>query len=107
MRRDLYLLADALLFPSTREGFGIPILEAGLAHLPIFCTDIPPFRESAQDNAYYFSLDESPVIIAVRIKSVLACDSRYRLKHRVMQEYRWEQIFTNKIEPLLDWDRTR
>ena len=107
MRRDLYLLADALLFPSTREGFGIPILEAGLAHLPIFCTDIPPFRESAQDNAYYFSLDESPVTIAVRIKSVLACDSRYRLKHRVMQEYRWEQIFTNKIEPLLDWDRTR
>jgi len=31
---DLYRLADALLFPSAQEGFGIPILEAGLARLP-------------------------------------------------------------------------
>lgn len=102
MRRDLYLLADALLFTSTREGFGIPILEAGLVRLPIFCADIPPFRESARDNAYYFSLDESPTTIAVRIKSVLSCDPRYRLKQRVLHEYTWERIFAESIEPLVN-----
>ena len=101
MRRDLYLLADALLFPSSREGFGIPILEAGLTRLPIFCSDIPPFRESAQDNANFFSLDESPGAIAVQIKSVLANDSHYRLKHKVIREYTWEHVFSDKIEPLL------
>ena len=30
---DLYTLADALFFPSQQEGFGIPVLEAGLARL--------------------------------------------------------------------------
>jgi glycosyltransferase involved in cell wall biosynthesis len=34
---DFYHLADALFMPSAEEGFGIPILEAGLAGLPIFC----------------------------------------------------------------------
>lgn len=101
LRRDLYLLADALFFPSAREGFGIPILEAGLVRLPIFCSDIPVFRESAQDNAHYFSLDESPAQIAQRIRRVLANDAAYRMKRRVLDEYSWERIFQERIEPLL------
>lgn len=102
MRRDLYLLADALLLPSIREGFGIPILEAGLVRLPIFCADIPPFRESARDNAHYFSVDESPATIAARIKSILSNDLRYRIKKRVLQEFTWERIFAESIRPLVD-----
>ena len=50
-------LADSFLFTSRAEGFGIPILEAGLARLPVFCTDIPPFRESGQGDVTYLSLD--------------------------------------------------
>ena len=46
---DFYRLADALLMPSREEGFGIPVLEAGLSRLPIFCADIPPLRELAGD----------------------------------------------------------
>ncbi|MFN8477283.1 MAG: glycosyltransferase [Kouleothrix sp.] len=45
MLADLFRLADALLFPSAYEGFGIPIIEAELAGIPIFCSDIAPFRE--------------------------------------------------------------
>lgn len=100
-RRDLYWLADALLFPSTREGFGIPMLEAGLARLPIFCADIPVLHESAGESAHYFSLDESPTQIANEIANVLAQDARYRLKQRVLREYAWERIFTERIEPLV------
>src|SRR5262249_3636092 len=59
-RRDLFLLADLLLFPSAQEGFGIPILEGGAARLPVFCSDIPPFRETAGERAHYFALDEPP-----------------------------------------------
>lgn len=100
-RRDLYALADALLFPSAREGFGIPILEAGIARLPIFCADIPPFRETAGKFANYFSLDESPQDIAARIADFFAHDARYQLKQRVKQNYLWEQIFATRVERLL------
>jgi len=100
-RRDLYLLADALLFPSAREGFGIPILEAGLARLPIFCADIPVLRESARADAHYFALDASPAQIAQQIADVLARDARYRLKQRVLREYAWERIFVERIAPLI------
>ena len=101
-RRNLYALADALLFPSAREGFGIPILEAGIAHLPIFCADIAPFRESAGEWADYFALDEAPAAIAARIADALARDARYRLKQRVVREYAWSRIFAERIEPLLE-----
>jgi len=100
-RRDLYLLADALLFPSEREGFGIPILEAGLVRLPIFCADLPPFRESAREHARYFAPDEPPAQIAAQIADVLTRDARYQLKQRVLREYVWEDIFTERIEPLV------
>ncbi len=100
-RRDLYALADALLFPSAREGFGIPLLEAGLARLPIFCADIPPFRETARGWANYFALDESPQAIAARIAKFFQNDARYLLKQRVLREYAWENIFYHHIEPLL------
>ncbi|MBI5032116.1 MAG: glycosyltransferase family 4 protein [Chloroflexi bacterium] len=100
-RRDLYQLADLLLFPSAREGFGIPILEAGLMHLPIFCSDIPPFRESAREWGHYFALDESPATIAEQLVDFLDRDARYQMKQHVLREYAWEQIFAESIEPLI------
>jgi len=101
-RRDLYLLADALLLPSAREGFGIPILEAGLARLPIFCSDLPAFRELAGANAHYFSLDESPALIARRIAQFLNQGACYQLKQRVLREYAWDRIFAQRIQPLVE-----
>ncbi len=101
LRRDLYLLADALLMPSVREGFGIPLLEAGLARLPIFCADIAPFHESAGEWAHYFLPDDPPERIARGIAAALACDSRYQMKQRVAHEYAWPRIVEEKIEPLL------
>ncbi len=102
--RDLYLLADALLFPSGREGFGIPLLEAALARLPIFCADLPPFHESAGEYAHYFSIDETPDNVAALIAKALERDSAYRLKQRVLREYAWERIFAERIEPLVIGD---
>ncbi len=99
--RDLFLMADALVFPSEREGFGIPILEAGLARLPIFCSDLAPFRESAQENAHYLAPGEPAPRAAAQIAAFLAQDPAYRLKKRVLTEYAWERIFTEQIEPLV------
>lgn len=41
----LYRAADVLGFPSTREGFGLVVLEAMAAGLPVVTSDLPVFRE--------------------------------------------------------------
>ena len=99
---DLFLLADLLFFPSTQEGFGVPVLEAGLARMPIFCADIPPFRESGEGAAHFYSLDESPPRIARRIAAFLAEDGAYRMRRRVLRRYTWPAILDGEIVPLLE-----
>jgi glycosyltransferase involved in cell wall biosynthesis len=98
---DFYHLADALFLPSLEEGFGIPILEAGLAGLPIFCSDIPPLRNLGGSNATYFSPDADPVELANRIVNHLAFDSVFRMRVRARKEFSWEGIYARKIAPLL------
>jgi glycosyltransferase involved in cell wall biosynthesis len=98
---DFYHLADALFMPSREEGFGIPILEAGLAGLPIYCADIPPLRTLGSSNAIYFSPDADPAELANRIVNNLAFDPVFRMRTRVRREFSWERIYTRDIEPLL------
>lgn len=40
-----YAAADALAFPSIKEGFGLAVLEAMSAGLPVVTSDLPVFRE--------------------------------------------------------------
>jgi glycosyltransferase involved in cell wall biosynthesis len=98
---DFYHLSDALFMPSTEEGFGIPILEAGLAGLPIFCSDIPPLRSLSSSNATYFSPDADPVELANRIVNHLSFDPVFRMRMRVRREFSWEGIYAREIAPLL------
>lgn len=99
---DLFRLADALFLPSLAEGFGIPLLEAGLARLPIFCTDLPPFAESAQDLATYFSPQADPLQVADLIAAHLLRDRAYRMRHRVQRDYSWQRIVQTKLLSLLN-----
>jgi glycosyltransferase involved in cell wall biosynthesis len=99
---DFYHLADALFMPSLEEGFGIPILEAGLAGLPIFCSDIPPLRSLGSSNAVYFSPDADPAELANRIVNRLAFDPVFRMRTRVRREFSWEGIYVRSIAPLLN-----
>jgi glycosyltransferase involved in cell wall biosynthesis len=98
---DFYHLADALFLPSREEGFGIPILEAGLAGLPVFCADIPPLRKLGGDHAVYFSPDAEPAQVASLIASRLAPDPIFGLRRQVRRKFTWERIYAEKIAPLL------
>jgi glycosyltransferase-like protein len=41
----LYRCADAFIFPSVKEGWGMVVLEAIATHLPVVTSNIPPFTE--------------------------------------------------------------
>lgn len=99
---DFYRLADALILPSKEEGFGIPVLEAGISGIPIFCSDIPPLRELGGDNAVYFSPDCDPQQAANLIIDRLFNDPVYNLRVSIRNEYSWERIYQTKISPLLN-----
>lgn len=45
-----YRAADAFAFPSVKEGFGLVVLEALAAGLPVVASDIPVFREYLADG---------------------------------------------------------
>ncbi len=97
----LYQVADALLFPSRQEGFGIPVLEAGLGRLPIFATDLPPFRESAGEFAVLFPPDTPPDDVGRAIVRALEGDRAFRLRRRVLAHFTWRTILRTRILPLL------
>jgi mannosylglucosylglycerate synthase len=98
---DFYHLADALFMPSYEEGFGIPILEAGLANLPIFCSDIPPLRNLGGSYLTYFSPDDEPAKIANNIADHLSSNPVFLLRTNVRRKYTWEEIYRQQITPLL------
>jgi glycosyltransferase involved in cell wall biosynthesis len=52
--RDLYLLSDCLFFPSRSEGFGLPILEAAMHRLPVWCQEIPAYRALEGAGTFVF-----------------------------------------------------
>jgi glycosyltransferase involved in cell wall biosynthesis len=98
---DFYKLADALLLPSREEGFGIPVLEAALAGIPIFCADIPPLRDLGLRYASYFSPDGSPADIASLLMDELAASRVFGFRSRVRSQYAWSEIYAKQIDSLI------
>lgn len=98
---DFYHLSDALFLPSREEGFGIPILEAAVAGMPIFCSDIPPLHDLADRFADYFSPDGDPHVIASQIDRRLRDLPTFELRARVRASFSWERIYKKHISPLL------
>ncbi len=100
---NLYQMADALFFPSTQEGFGIPVLEAGLAGIPVFCSRIPAFQSTGQADVTYFDpVHEPPEVIAEGMLQHLQALPAFRLRVRVRQAYRWDSLIQRKVIPLLE-----
>ncbi len=99
---DFYHLADALILPSREEGFGIPLLEAGLAGIPVFCADIQPLKDLGLSYVDYFSLDEDPANIASLILAKLSASMLSGFRVRVRSQYAWRQVYQQQIQPLLE-----
>ena len=97
--RSLYHMADLLFFPSTQEGYGLPLIEAALHGVPVFCSHIPAHREVAV-GATFFKLTASPKGLARKIKAHPAVQAR-QLQRQMMVRLAWSRIVQEMLEPLL------
>lgn len=90
---SLYKHAIFFIFPSLKEGFGIPILEAWSNECPTLVSNIKIFREIAKDAAIYF---EPSDILSMRASISLFLENP-ELKKQVMNnsklrilDFNWE-----------------
>jgi glycosyltransferase involved in cell wall biosynthesis len=98
---DLYRVSDVMFMPSHREGFGMPVLEAGLVGLPVVSTAVPATEEIGGADVIRFSAEETAHQVAERILAWAERDPRYRLRRRVRRNSTWSAIFQRDIQPLL------
>jgi glycosyltransferase involved in cell wall biosynthesis len=97
---SLYMVADAMLFPSRQEGFGLPLLEAAAHRLPVFCSNIEPLKSIALSGTLLFDLRDSPRNVAERIRHAFAEDAIFKRKKQLLRDYSAERLYLDKIEPI-------
>jgi glycosyltransferase involved in cell wall biosynthesis len=85
----LYQNAQAFVFPSFMEGFGLPALEALANNCPVIVSDIPVFHEILGSSATYFDpyrVDGLAKILKSAVKKRLPVDSN------ILKNYSWQKM---------------
>ncbi|MGQ9782226.1 MAG: glycosyltransferase, partial [Nitrososphaeria archaeon] len=100
---DVYTIADFVFIPSREEGFGLPVIESGVARKMVFCARIPPFQELLREgiDGYMFDLREDPKNIAFRIYKEFVLDVVDSNFNNVIKRFSWNTILSKKLVPLL------
>jgi glycosyltransferase involved in cell wall biosynthesis len=83
----LYCGAEAFVFPSTHEGFGIPVLEARACGTKVVATDIPELREAGGEDAIYVM----PTVEGISTGITRALGQQRRQVNAIPKSYRWEE----------------
>lgn len=102
---SLYERARAFVYPSTFEGFGMPVLEALAAGIPVACSDIPPLREVAGDAVLYFDpLTEGDIASAIeRVMTDASLQERLATVGRERaRPFTWERCAEQTLKILSD-----
>ncbi|MAT44989.1 MAG: hypothetical protein CL609_21870 [Anaerolineaceae bacterium] len=99
---ELYRVMDVLFMPSHREGFGMPILEAGLTGLGIFSAPIPASVEIGQQDLHLVDINKEPHFTAKQILDWCEQNQAYQMRKKVRQNYTWEALFQNDMKPIID-----
>jgi glycosyltransferase involved in cell wall biosynthesis len=99
---ELFRVSDALFMPSHREGFGMPVLEAGLLGMPIFAaTNIPSVAELGNESVILFSPESNAHFIGDLVFKRMWEHKVGQFRRRVRQTLTWPRIFEEQIIPLL------
>lgn len=99
--RGLYVLCDGLFFPSWSEGFGLPLLEAGLHRLPVWCSDLPVHREVIGTEAQWFEPGVKAMELGERMAEWCRTEGGLWARKRIWREHDWVRLCKERLVPLL------
>lgn len=105
---EYYKKTDALLFISSMESYGLPLIESLTIDLPIIAVDFNYSRWMCENSVYYFE----PYNEKSFLKTINAFVSDYRLGHKVdytkvLDKFpsSWENVVNSFYHLLLNEDR--
>jgi glycosyltransferase involved in cell wall biosynthesis len=97
----IYSAAEAFVFPSLHEGFGLPVLEAFASGVPVVCSNIAPITEVAGDAA----LLVDPLCVEAIAKGILRVLTEDGLRKRLVSAglaraaaFSWEKTALETIK---------
>lgn len=101
----LLRLADALVMPSLREGFGLVVLEALACGTPVVVSGIPPFTEYLEDTVIdghaLYADPQEPASIALAMRRAVEPGRRRALAAEVpavCRHYSWPASAARHVE---------
>jgi alpha-1,3-rhamnosyl/mannosyltransferase len=106
--------AYAFVYPSEFEGFGMPVSEALAAGIPVACSDIPPLREIAGEDAVYFGPSSEEEMLGALERVLFNAELRERLRKagpRRVARMSWNaaahatlEVLKKAARPAGEWD---
>lgn len=96
-----YRLADALVFPSLKEGFGLCVLEAMASGTPTIVSGEAPFTEYLKASDTLFTDPEDATAIAAAMRASLDPATRVRLSRSglgVAQSHSWRACAAKHLD---------
>jgi glycosyltransferase involved in cell wall biosynthesis len=97
----IFRCAQAFIFPSRHEGFGIPVLQAFACGVPTAVSDIPIFHEIAGDAVIYFDQNDKGSIAAALTKISTEEDLRQKLRAKGLaraSEFSWRKCAAETLK---------
>lgn len=89
---DLYEHAEALVFPSLMEGFGLPAIEALRVGCPVIASDIPVFHEILGDAVMYFDPRSEEALIHCLMNPPRRSKEFREKASALVKQYSWKRM---------------